>query len=119
VLLEADQPLQFAMRLADIIGQRPADVLRTSETHIRGEIPGGVLKVQQGKTGAKLRIVIEGDLATLLLEIREYKRAIAAERKATASRWCTRWRCWSTRRARSSQPTCCATASMTPASAPA
>jgi hypothetical protein len=38
--------------------------------------------VQQGKTGAKLRIVIEGDLADLLLEIREYKRAIAAERKA-------------------------------------
>jgi integrase len=82
VLAEADKPLAFAMRLADIIGQRPADVLKASEAHIRGEVPGGILQVQQGKTGAKLRIVIEGDLATLLLDIREYKRAIAAERQA-------------------------------------
>lgn len=80
VLEEADQPLQFAMRLADIIGQRPADVRRCSETDIEGEVPGGVLKVRQGKTGAKLRIVIAGDLADLLLEIRAYKRQIAAQR---------------------------------------
>lgn len=80
VLAEADQPLAFAMRLADIIGQRPADVRRIQETDIRGAIPGGVLMVQQGKTRAKLRIVIEGALATLLLEIRAYKRQIAAER---------------------------------------
>jgi integrase len=77
---EADTPLQFAMRLADIVGQRPADVLRVSETDIDGQIPGGVLKVRQGKTQTKLRIVIEGALADLLLEIREYKRAIAKER---------------------------------------
>jgi integrase len=82
VLDEADQPLQFAMRLADIIGQRPADVRRCSETDIEGDVPGGVLKVRQGKTQAKLRIVIEGHLAALLLEIREYKRRIAAERQA-------------------------------------
>lgn len=80
VLAEADRPLAFAMRLADIIGQRPADVRRIQETHIRGAIPGGVLMVQQGKTRAKLRIVIEGALADLLLEIRAYKRQIAAER---------------------------------------
>lgn len=82
VMLEADKPLQFAMRLADIIGQRPADVRRCSETDIEGEVPGGVLKVRQGKTGAKLRIMIEGDLADLLREIREYKRTIAAQRLA-------------------------------------
>lgn len=82
VLVEADQPLAFAMRLADIIGQRPADVLRVSETHIVGAIPGGILQVQQGKTKTKLRIVIEGALAELLLEIRGYKREIARERAA-------------------------------------
>lgn len=78
---EADKPLQFAMRLADIVGQRPADVLRVSETDIAGAVPGGVLKVRQGKTQAKLRIMIEGALADLLLEIRAYKRAIARERE--------------------------------------
>jgi integrase len=82
VLAEADKPLEFAMRLADIIGQRPADVRRCSETDIEGNVPGGVLKVRQGKTRAKLRIVIAGALATLIHEIREYKRAIAAERRA-------------------------------------
>lgn len=80
VQAEADQPLQFAMRLADIVGQRPGDVLRVSETDIEGAIPGGVLKVRQGKTQTKLRIVIEGALADLLREIREYKREIARER---------------------------------------
>jgi integrase len=83
VMAEADQPLAFAMRLADIIGQRPADVLRVSETHIAGEVPGGILQVQQGKTRTKLRIVIEGELATLITEIRDYKRAIAARRRDT------------------------------------
>jgi integrase len=82
VLMEADKPLAFAMRLADIIGQRPADVLRVSETHVVGAIPGGILHVQQGKTKMKLRIVIEGPLADLLLEIRAYKREIARERAA-------------------------------------
>lgn len=76
VLEHADRPLSFAMRLADIIGQRPGDVLRASETHISGPIPGGVLNVQQGKTKAKLRIVIEGALAELLLEILAYKREL-------------------------------------------
>jgi integrase len=76
VLEKADKPLEFAMRLADIIGQRPSDVLRVSEAHISGPVPGGVLNVQQGKTKAKLRIVIEGALADLLLEIRAYKREL-------------------------------------------
>lgn len=89
VLAEADRPLAFAMRLAGIIGQRPADVRRLSETDIEGPIlrdgeeperKRGVLKVQQGKTKMKLRIVIDGALAELLLEIRACKRQIAAER---------------------------------------
>lgn len=82
VLEVADEPLAFAMRLADIIGQRPSDVLRLDDDAIEGEIPGGVLKVQQGKTKTKLRIVIAGALADLLLELREYKRHVARERTA-------------------------------------
>ncbi len=81
---EADQPLQFAMRLANIIGQRPADVLRVSEKHIKGEIPGGILEVQQGKTRAKLRIVIVGDLADLLIEVKAWKKEIEKDRKVYA-----------------------------------
>jgi integrase len=82
VLAEADAPLAFAMRLADIIGQRPADVRRVSEAHIVGPVPGGVLQVQQGKTGMKLRIVIDGALADLITEIRAYKREIDQRRRA-------------------------------------
>ena len=82
VLAEADKPLEFAMRLADIVGQRPADVRRCSETDIEGQVPGGVLKVRQGKTQAKLRIVVVGALAELVAEIREFKREIAARRRA-------------------------------------
>lgn len=70
VKAHADQPLAFAMRLADIVGQRPGDVLRMSETDVRD----GLLHVEQGKTKAKLRIEVSGDLAVLLDEIREYKR---------------------------------------------
>lgn len=82
VLAEADKPLEFAMRLADCIGQRPSDVRRCSETHITGDVPGGILHVQQGKTKMKLRVVIEGPLADLITEIRAYKRAIAERRRA-------------------------------------
>jgi integrase len=82
VLEHADKPLEFAMRLADIVGQRPSDVRRCSETHIDGPVPGGILHVQQGKTKTKLRIVIEGALTDLILEIRAYKREIAKQRAA-------------------------------------
>ncbi len=41
-----------------------------SETDARD----GLLHVEQGKTKAKLRIVIEGDLEVLLEEIKEFKR---------------------------------------------
>lgn len=76
VLAEADKPLQFAMRLADITGQRPGDVLRMNEGSLSGSVPGGILHVRQGKTGAKLRLVVEGALADLVTEIREFKRTV-------------------------------------------
>lgn len=80
VIAHADKPLEFAMRLADIIGQRPADVLRVSEKHIKGDI----LAVKQGKTQAKLRIVTDGALGVLLGEIRAWKKEIERERKVYA-----------------------------------
>lgn len=71
VMTRAVRPLQLALRLAHLTGQRPADVLRMSEADIAGD----VLRVQQGKTRAKLRIVIEGELRALLQEIAAYKTA--------------------------------------------
>lgn len=63
------KPLEFALRLAQITGQRPCDVRSMSEAHISG----GMLHVRQGKTGAKLRIEIVGRLKALLDEIAAYK----------------------------------------------
>jgi integrase len=74
VLEAADKPLELAMRLAELTGQRPGDVLRMSDTNIRD----GVLHVKQGKTKSKLRIVIEGELAALLEEIHAYKASVGA-----------------------------------------
>ena len=71
VMERAVRPLQFALRLAHLTGQRPGDVLRMSEA----DISGGVLRVQQGKTKAKLRIVVDGELKVLLDEIAAYKTA--------------------------------------------
>ena len=71
VMKHAVRPLQFALRLAHLTGQRPGDVLRMSEA----DISGGLLRVQQGKTKAKLRIVIDGELEALLDEIAAYKTA--------------------------------------------
>lgn len=72
VMKHADLPLQFALRLADIVGQRPTDIRRMSEADVRD----GVLHVKQGKTAVKLRIVIDGNLKVLLEEIRAYKRGL-------------------------------------------
>lgn len=58
----AEQPLKDALDLAYLIGQRPADVLKLT----RADIKEGALWVQQNKTGAKLRVAIEGELAALL-----------------------------------------------------
>lgn len=81
MMAAAAKPLQYALRLALITGQRPADVIRLSEA----DTQGGVLNVKQGKTGAKLRIAIEGELAALLSEIRDFKQLLK----------CMHWRCLS------------------------
>ena len=69
LMQHAGLPLQFAVRLAKLTGQRPGDVLRMSENDIAGDM----LHVQQGKTRAKLRIEIMGELAELLDEIKACK----------------------------------------------
>lgn len=61
--------LRDAMDLAYLTGQRPADVLRMDETHIRDE----VIKVRQGKTGTKLRVALVGGLNDVLARIRQRK----------------------------------------------
>lgn len=58
----ADQPTRDAMDLAHLAGQRPGDCLRMREQDIKD----GALWVQQGKTGAKLRISITGALKVVL-----------------------------------------------------
>lgn len=58
----AEEPLKDALDLAYLIGQRPADVLKLT----RADIKEGALWLRQNKTGAKLRIAIEGELAVLL-----------------------------------------------------
>lgn len=69
VMEHAVKPLEFALRLAHLTGQRPADVRKMSRTDIRD----GYLHVKQGKAGAMLRIAIVGELATLLDEIKAFK----------------------------------------------
>lgn len=59
------------MDLAYLTGQRPSDVLKM---HLK-DIRDGFLWLTQGKTGAKLRMAIEGELAALVERIqgRTYK----------------------------------------------
>lgn len=52
---KAPQELRDAMDLAYLTGQRPADVIAMR----RGDIEGGYLTVQQGKTGKRLRIQMQ------------------------------------------------------------
>jgi len=75
VLAKAGQPLRDAMDLAYLTGQRPSDVLKMEETHIKD----GALQVEQRKTGQKLRIALSDALAGLIERIRNRKRAYAAE----------------------------------------
>lgn len=72
----ADPVTATAMDLAYLTGQRPADVLRMTLADVRD----GTLEVRQGKTGALVRIAIEGDLATVIERIR----AEAAGRKVAS-----------------------------------
>lgn len=61
----AGQPLRDAMDLAYLTGQRVADTLKMDERDVRE----GFLQVIQGKTGAKRRIQVSGELAILLARI--------------------------------------------------
>lgn len=58
----AEPALRDALDLAYLIGQRPADVLKLT----RADIKEGALWLRQNKTGHKLRVAIEGELAALL-----------------------------------------------------
>ncbi len=58
----ASVPLQNAMALAYLTGQRPSDVLKMRES----DITDNSLQIKQEKTGKKLRISIEGELQTLI-----------------------------------------------------
>lgn len=54
---QAPQELKDAMDLAYLTGQRPADVIAMSQTDIEGDY----LTVKQGKTGKRLRILMQVD----------------------------------------------------------
>lgn len=61
----AHPTVQDAMDLALCTGQRPADVLKITTT----DISDGRLTIVQNKTGKKLRISIEGELAIVIERI--------------------------------------------------
>jgi integrase len=67
---KADLPTRDAMDLAYLTGQRPADTLKFDERDIRE----GALWLAQNKTGKKLRITVQGDLAVVIDRIRARKR---------------------------------------------
>jgi integrase len=62
VWCHAEQPLQDAMDLAYMTGQRPADTLKIK----RADIIAGYLSIKQNKGGKKLRIEIAGEFASLI-----------------------------------------------------
>lgn len=66
----ADQPTAFALRLAYLTGQRPADVIGLDLSQIKP----GIIQFDQRKTGARLRMKIVGELAVLLDEILSYRK---------------------------------------------
>ncbi len=66
----ADEPLRDAMDLAYLTGQRPADVLKFDEGHIKE----GAIWITQNKRGKKLRITIEGELTKVIERIHTRKR---------------------------------------------
>jgi len=67
----ADQPTKDALDLSYLTAQRPADVIKMSET----DIQDGTLIVKQNKTDAKLRIAIVGELEILINRIAERKKS--------------------------------------------
>lgn len=73
VYVQGVQPLKDAIDLAYYMSQRPADVLKASETDIKD----GFIFVRQNKTGMPLRIEIEGGLAQTIERIQARKRTYA------------------------------------------
>ncbi|MCL9658567.1 tyrosine-type recombinase/integrase [Pseudomonas protegens] len=72
VYAQAAQELRDAMDLAYLTGQRPADVLKAATT----DMSEGFLRIGQGKTEKRLRILLEdagkqSDLAVLLEKLKE------------------------------------------------
>ena len=65
----ASEQLREALDFAYLTGQRPGDALKARV----GDIIDGVLVIDQGKTGKKLRISVTGELAALLDRILERK----------------------------------------------
>jgi integrase len=78
---EADVPLQEFMDLAYLVGQRPGDLRRLENVAARGD----ALRVQQSKTGTKLRVAIEGRLAELLAKMDQRKEMIRAGGKVVSA----------------------------------
>ncbi|MQA53690.1 site-specific integrase [Pseudomonas piscis] len=70
VYQHADQPLRDALDLFYLTAQRIADTLKMDERHI----VNGQLLVQQGKTNAKRRIEIVGELKAVIDRIMERKK---------------------------------------------
>lgn len=64
-IIKADPIVGGFLELCYLTGQRPGDVVRMK----RGDVQNGALCVQQGKTGAKVRIDVVGPLAALLARL--------------------------------------------------
>lgn len=69
VRAHASEALRDALEFAYLTGQRPGDALKARVT----DIEDGMLSVAQGKTGARLRIAITGQLAELIARIQVKK----------------------------------------------
>ncbi len=67
VRAEADSPTRNAMELAYLTGQRPADVLKLTLADIKDD----AISFRQNKTSKRLRIVIEGQLALLIEQLKK------------------------------------------------
>jgi integrase len=70
IYAKGDEELRDAMDLLLLTSQRPGDVIRMK----RSDVADGALRVRQGKTGAKLRITEEADLATVIERMKARKR---------------------------------------------
>jgi integrase len=66
---QASPPIRDAMDLAYLTGQRPADARNMTDE----DIADGTIPTRQGKTGAMVRVRIEGQLAELIKRIQTRK----------------------------------------------